>query len=205
MSCPSLGPKWFWTIQIVLDGYKFFWSGPNHFRIFWTNFYNLDPTKENWTRQLKKNPAKPNHVSCLFKYQLSHHCITNLHKISNLFLTCYHMTNMAAFYLNTLWLMEIYIFRVAKFSYQVAMFCFFISHFVFRSQPAKFFFPVKNMSNESSLTLFSRVVAKGGIRAARPEPPRYLADQLREHSYMTPDVFRVFLTYLPTQIRCFTT
>ena len=37
------------------DGYKLFWSGPNHFvqvqiRLFWTNLYNLDPTKTNWTR-----------------------------------------------------------------------------------------------------------------------------------------------------------
>ena len=39
--CPSLGLKWFWTVQINL-----FWSGPIHFgqvqiRLFWTNFYNL--------------------------------------------------------------------------------------------------------------------------------------------------------------------
>ena len=31
MPSPSIGPKWFWTIQIVLDGYKLFWSGPNCF------------------------------------------------------------------------------------------------------------------------------------------------------------------------------
>ena len=47
MPCPSIG-------QIILDGYKLFWSGPNHFgqvqiRLFWTNFYNLDLTKMNWT------------------------------------------------------------------------------------------------------------------------------------------------------------
>ena len=29
--CPSIGPKWFWNVQIVLDVYKLFWSGPNHF------------------------------------------------------------------------------------------------------------------------------------------------------------------------------
>ena len=26
MPCPSLGPKWFWTVQIVLYRYKLFWS-----------------------------------------------------------------------------------------------------------------------------------------------------------------------------------
>ena len=31
MPCPSIGPKLFWTIQTVFDGYKLFWSGPNHF------------------------------------------------------------------------------------------------------------------------------------------------------------------------------
>ena len=40
-------------VQIVLNGYKLFWSGPNRFgqvqiRLFWTNFYDLDPTKTNW-------------------------------------------------------------------------------------------------------------------------------------------------------------
>jgi hypothetical protein len=55
MPCPSKGPKLFWTIRIVLDGYKLFWSGPNCFgqvqiRLLWTNLYNLDPTKMMWTR-----------------------------------------------------------------------------------------------------------------------------------------------------------
>ena len=31
MPCPSIDPKLFWTVQIVLDGCKLFWSGPNHF------------------------------------------------------------------------------------------------------------------------------------------------------------------------------
>ena len=31
MLCPSIGSKWFWIVQIVLDWYKLFWSGPNHF------------------------------------------------------------------------------------------------------------------------------------------------------------------------------
>ena len=52
--CPSIGPKWFWTIQIDLNGYKLFWSDSNHFgqvkiRLLWTNLYNLDPTNTNWT------------------------------------------------------------------------------------------------------------------------------------------------------------
>ena len=55
MPCPSIGPKRFWTIQIVLDGSKLFWLVPNHFgqvhiRFFWTIFYNLDLTKTNWIR-----------------------------------------------------------------------------------------------------------------------------------------------------------
>ena len=29
--CPSIGPKWFWTEQIVLDEYKLFWSGPSRY------------------------------------------------------------------------------------------------------------------------------------------------------------------------------
>ena len=29
MPCPSIGPKLFWTIQIVLDGYKLLWLGVN--------------------------------------------------------------------------------------------------------------------------------------------------------------------------------
>ena len=28
MPCPSIGPKCFWSIQIVLDRYKPFWTGP---------------------------------------------------------------------------------------------------------------------------------------------------------------------------------
>ena len=47
MPCPSIGPKWFWTIQIILVGSKSFCLGPNHFgqiqiRLFWIKCYNLD-------------------------------------------------------------------------------------------------------------------------------------------------------------------
>ena len=31
MACPSIGPKWFWTIQIVWDWFTLFWLGPNNF------------------------------------------------------------------------------------------------------------------------------------------------------------------------------
>ena len=31
MPCPSMGTKGFWTVQIVLEGYKLFWSGANCF------------------------------------------------------------------------------------------------------------------------------------------------------------------------------
>ena len=52
MPCPSIGPKLFWTVQIVLVGSRSFWS--NNFvqvqiRLFWTIFYNLYLTKTNWT------------------------------------------------------------------------------------------------------------------------------------------------------------
>jgi hypothetical protein len=75
MPHPSIGPKWFWNIQIVLNSYKLFWSDPNCFGQvqiilvrFKLDFYGLvfkiwtqpkwsgpdqiklDPTKTNWTR-----------------------------------------------------------------------------------------------------------------------------------------------------------
>jgi hypothetical protein len=61
MPCPSIGPKLFWTVQNVLDGYTSFLLGPNCFdlgpinfdlaqvRLFWTHIYDLDLTKMNWT------------------------------------------------------------------------------------------------------------------------------------------------------------
>ena len=62
MPGPSIGPKLFWTIQIVLVRSKLFWSGPNHFgqvqiRLSWTNLYNLDPTK-NELDPTKIDPTK---------------------------------------------------------------------------------------------------------------------------------------------------
>ena len=38
MPFPSIGPKWFWTVQIALDWYKLVWSGPIRFersKSFW--------------------------------------------------------------------------------------------------------------------------------------------------------------------------
>ena len=31
MPCPSMDPKWFWTVQIILVKYQSFWKGPIHF------------------------------------------------------------------------------------------------------------------------------------------------------------------------------
>ena len=76
-----MGPKWFWTIQIllveypgpiVLNGSNLFWpgpkSGPNHFGqvqivIISTEKSYLNPTKTNWTRskQLVLNKHDLNH------------------------------------------------------------------------------------------------------------------------------------------------
>ena len=63
MPCPSIGPKWFWTLQIVLGGYKLFRLGPNNFgqvkiRFFWTNFYNLDLCNMIWVLPKWIGPAQ---------------------------------------------------------------------------------------------------------------------------------------------------
>ena len=62
MPCPSMGPKWFWTVQIVLVGYKMFWLSPNHYgrgqiilnrSKLWkisTEKSNLNLTKMIWTQ-----------------------------------------------------------------------------------------------------------------------------------------------------------
>ena len=63
MPCPSTSPKWFGTVQIVLDGYQLFWSGQNDFgqvqiRFFLIKFYNLDLSKMIWTwsKQIRGRP-----------------------------------------------------------------------------------------------------------------------------------------------------
>ena len=69
--CPVLLPisqKWFWTVQIILEGPKLFWSGPNHFghfqiRLFWTKFYNVCLSKMIWTRPKQIEPVKKNWYS----------------------------------------------------------------------------------------------------------------------------------------------
>ena len=63
MPCPSIGLKLFWTVQIVLFGSKWFWSGPINFvqvqiRLFWTNFHNLDLSKMIWTRPKQNGPVQ---------------------------------------------------------------------------------------------------------------------------------------------------
>jgi hypothetical protein len=59
--CPSIGPKLFWTVQIVLDWYKLLWLGPNYFgqvqiKLLCTDFYNLDLSKMIWARQKQIGP-----------------------------------------------------------------------------------------------------------------------------------------------------
>ena len=73
-----IGPKWFWTVQIVLIGSKSFWSKRMNFgdirrahprnslvlvgsksllvRFFWTKFYNLDLSKMILTRLKQIGP-----------------------------------------------------------------------------------------------------------------------------------------------------
>ena len=75
MTCPSIGQKWFWTVQIVLDWYKLFlvrfkslWLGPNHFGhvqiiFFWTIFYNLNLSKMIWIRPKQIEPIQNNWYS----------------------------------------------------------------------------------------------------------------------------------------------
>ena len=53
MPCPCIGPKLFWTNQIVLDEYKSFWQV--QIRLFRTNFYNLDLSKIIRPKQLVLN------------------------------------------------------------------------------------------------------------------------------------------------------
>ena len=45
MPCLSMGPKWFWTVQIVFVGSNLFWSGPNHFGQ--VQIINISPEKSN--------------------------------------------------------------------------------------------------------------------------------------------------------------
>ena len=69
MPCPSIGPKWFRTIQIDLDGYKLFWLGPNYFGQvqiilirFKLDFYDIVFTiwtqpKQSWPNLNKLDPS----------------------------------------------------------------------------------------------------------------------------------------------------
>ena len=60
-----IGPKLFWTVQIVLDRCKLFWLSPNscgkvQIRLFWTKFYNLDLFKMIWTQPKWIGPVQNN-------------------------------------------------------------------------------------------------------------------------------------------------
>ena len=70
--CPSIGTKWFWTVQIVLVGSRSFWSGQNRFGRVRFKFSGLifiictcpkwfgPLTKTNWTRR-KQSVLDQNH------------------------------------------------------------------------------------------------------------------------------------------------
>ena len=73
-----MGPKLFWTDQIVLDNYNLFLSGLNHFgqvqiRLFWTNFYNLDLSKMIWIRPKRIEPAKNDWYSTKMIWTVQNH------------------------------------------------------------------------------------------------------------------------------------
>ena len=53
ISLISISPRWLGTVKIVLDWYRLFWSGQNHFGqvqiiFFWINVYNFDLSKMIW-------------------------------------------------------------------------------------------------------------------------------------------------------------
>ena len=63
MPCPSMGAKWFWTIQIILVEYgsNSFWSDPNHIgqvQIIKNSpeKSNLNLTKIIWTQPKRFGP-----------------------------------------------------------------------------------------------------------------------------------------------------
>ena len=61
MLCPSIGPKLFWTIQIVLVGYKSFWSGPIRFgqvQIIFDRSKLLKLVKKNLTKMISARPKR---------------------------------------------------------------------------------------------------------------------------------------------------
>ena len=93
MSCPSIGPKRFWSVQFVLDRSNLFWSGPNHFgqvqiikispekynlnltkmiwaqpKCFGPDQNNLDPTKAIWTVQNHFGPIEGQGINSQPKY-----------------------------------------------------------------------------------------------------------------------------------------
>ena len=55
MPCPSMGPKLFWTVQIILIKYQLFWTCPIHFGQ--VQIIKISPEKSNLT--LTKNALGP--------------------------------------------------------------------------------------------------------------------------------------------------
>ena len=57
MPCPSISPKWFWTIQIILERPNSFWLGPNNYKNCTRKIYfeavqnDLGQTKTIWIVQ----------------------------------------------------------------------------------------------------------------------------------------------------------
>ena len=78
------------------------------------------------------------------------------------------------------------------------MFCLFQTGFLQATQAVKVNFEIDKKS--SSIINFENQFHELEILKIKCRSTR-----LRKHSFMTSDVFWVFLTYLPTQIRCFTT
>ena len=65
MPCLSIGPKWFWTVQIVLlkvpiflDRSNLFWSCPNH--SVWVQIIKISPEKSNLnlTKMIRTQPKQ---------------------------------------------------------------------------------------------------------------------------------------------------
>ena len=76
--------KWFFTLQIVLDGskwqillvrFKSFWLDLNQvqIRLFWTNFYNLDLSKMIWTQPKQIGPVQNNWYSTKMIWTVQNH------------------------------------------------------------------------------------------------------------------------------------
>ena len=61
MPCPSIGPKWFWTIQIILVEHQSFWTGPICFGL--VQIIKFCPEKSNLTLPKFFGPDQKNWYS----------------------------------------------------------------------------------------------------------------------------------------------